>query len=523
MKSSTIRSAFVFATIGLTIATGALAQYASAPDTKKQAQFARLVIAPRAINFGIAREVETKSVQLRNTGTIAANVTVVSPPSPFSIVSNGGSYSVNPGQIVEVGVQFAPTAAGRVPDQMMIQCSNCNTTADQNVTIRLIGNAREAVVPTTTPTPSATPTPGPSTANALPIQVAPGPFDELDQPFASVTICAHGTSNCTTVTDVVVDTMSFGLRIFGSQLQGLGITPNTNGKSEIGECAFFGAGSTWGSVSTVDVQLAGEPTITIPIQVMDDTGSFAPAPKVCTEGTQLLSSPDVAGLNGLLGIGALANDEIFTDYFNCSANTCAALNNPPAADQVPNPVAVFPTDNNGVTVSLPSVSADGEQSVNGMIYFGIGTEDDNQPGSVTTYAANNNPNSENYLYINTTYKDVSAGGFFDTGSNGYFFNDSSIPQCSDGSGFYCPAETLSLSATNSGVNGGTSNVVGFSVANADDLNSNDAAFNDVGGTYDGGNSYDGFDWGLPFFFGRPLYVGMVGQSSSLGTGPFFAY
>lgn len=242
--------------------------------------------------------------------------------------------------------------------------NNCNTAADQNVAVRLAGNARGPVATssttfptstptssatggTMTPTPTATATAGSSTANALPFEVTAGPFDDADEPFASITICAQGTSNCTTVNDVLIDTGSFGLRIFGSQIQGLGIAPNTNGNSEIGECAFFGSGSTWGAISTVDVKIGG---------------------------------------------------------------------------------------------------------------------------------------------------------------------------------FYCPSGTLSESATNKGVSGSVSGVVSFSVVNADTLfNSNDAAFDDLSGTFDGGNSYDGFDWGLPFFFGRNVYVGLDGKSSSLGSGPYTAY
>lgn len=58
-----------------------------------------------------------------------------------------------------------------------------------------------------------------------------------------------------------------------------------------------------GRLSTVDVQMAGEPTITIPIQVMDDINAFAPAPRDCTQGSQLESSPSEVGFNGLLGVG----------------------------------------------------------------------------------------------------------------------------------------------------------------------------------------------------------------------------
>ena len=237
-----------------------------------------------------------------------------------------------------------------------------------------------------------------------------------------------------------------------------------------------------------------------------------------------MSSPDEAGLNGLLGIGQVASDVIFTDYFDCSGQNCALLNNPPDADLVPNPVAALPTDNNGVVVSLPSIGAGGQQTTDGTLYFGIGTRDNNKPGAVKTYLANNDSNSENYLNIDTTYKGVTAGGFFDTGSNGFFFNDSSIEECSDSSGFYCPSRTLSESATNKGASGSVSGVVNFSIVNADTLfNSNDPAFDDLGGTFDGGSTYDGFDWGLPFFFGRTVYVGLDGKSSSLGAGPYTAY
>ena len=544
MKRLFTRAASLLAVGALTIATGALAQRASDSDAAKaKAPFAHLTVAG-SIGFGTVKAITTKSVELKNTGTMDADVTVTGPsqPSPFTVTAGTGIYSLGPGLEQIITVQFAPTAKGAVKQKITIQCSDCNTKADDNLVIQLSGNAKGPVpIPTATgptptptatptstatPTPTATPSPGPS-ANALPFSVTPGQYETAELGLASITVCATGSSNCTTVNDMLVDTGSSGLRIFASQLTGLGISPNTNNGREIGECAFFGSGSTWGSVSTVDVQIAGEPTITIPIQVMDDINAFAPAPSDCTQNSQLISSPSQAGFNGLLGFGQTSNDKpnIFTEYFDCSSRDCSLLNNgPPKADIVLNPVSSLPVDSNGVVVSLPAIPADGQETTNGVVYFGIGTESNNQPpGTAKTYFADSNINSDNYLNINTVYKGTTAAGFFDTGSNGYFFN-STIKQCPDGSGFYCPASTVSESATNKSVGSSTSGTVSFSVGNADNLfNSNNTAFDDIGGTFDGGTTFDGFDWGLPFFFGRNVYIGIEGNKSPLGTGPYIAY
>jgi hypothetical protein len=518
------RAASILTVGALTIATGALAQLASDSDGAK-APFAHLTVAG-TIAFGTAKAIEVKSATLKNTGTTPASVTVTGPSQPpFTVTAGTGAYSVQPGAEATITVQFAPTAKGAVKGEIAIACSNCNTNANKNLVVHLTGNAKAPL-----PTPTSTASPGPAGANALPFSVTAGPFGFAEEGFASVTVCATGTSNCTVVNDLLVDTGSTGLRIFGSQLSGLGINPNNNNGSEVGECAFFGAGVTWGAISTVDVQIAGEPKITIPIQVMDDINAFAPAPRDnCTDNGTLESSPNQTGFNGLLGLGQTTNDvpNVFNQYFDCSnGEDCGELENPPNQDIVLNPVSSLPVDNNGVVVSLPSVSADGAETVDGTVYFGIGTESNNQPGTVNFYKANTNINSEDYLDITTVYKGKSGPGFFDTGSNGLFFN-SSIKQCEDAAGFYCPASTLSESATNKSAGASSGSAVTFSIANADSLfNANggqDSAFNDLGGTFDGGNAYDGFDWGLPFFFNRNVYLAIDGASTPLGNGPYAAY
>ena len=61
--------------------------------------------------------------------------------------------------------------------------------------------------------------------------------------------------------------------------------------------------------------------------------------------------------------------------------------------------------------------------------------------------------------------------------------------------------------------------VAFSVANALPLiDSPSVVFNNLGGP-----SPAIFDWGIPFFLGRTVFVGIEGQSSPAGTGPYWAY
>ncbi len=123
----------------------------------------------------------------------------------------------------------------------------------------------------------------------------------------------------------------------------------------------------------------------------------------------------------------------------------------------------------------------------------------------------------------TVFNGVSlTNSFIDSGSNGLFFNApaSLLPLCpSPNTSFYCPAATTSLSATNTGAFGSPSGTVPFQIGNLNSLiSTSNKVFSEVGGSGIGG-----FDWGLPFFFGRNVFIGIEGMSSSQGTGPYWAY
>jgi predicted aspartyl protease len=354
--------------------------------------------------------------------------------------------------------------------------------------------------------------------NIASISVNGGPEGNYaDAAFVSVTVCVPGSSNCQTVNNVLVDTGSSGLRVLSSVMT-LPLTQQMSGGNPVVECFPFVSGNTWGPVQTADVEIAGEKASSVPIQVIGD--SAFDSGTVCSSPQNDVES---LGANGILGVGLFAQDcnasaclASYDVYYACpSASTCSAITEA-AAQEVQNPVSLFATDNNGVILELPAVSGS-EASVSGSLVFGIGTESNNALGGTTIYTA------DPYGNFTTTYKGTAyPDSFIDSGSNGYYFLDSTltgITECGDAPGFYCPGSTVNISATNQGENG-SSGAFNFSIENADTLfNTNDFAYSDLGGTSGTSAPYY-FDLGLPFFFGRNLYTGL--QNATYPNG-YWAY
>jgi hypothetical protein len=205
----------------------------------------------------------------------------------------------------------------------------------------------------------------------------------------------------------------------------------------------------------------------------------------------------------------------------------------PVAKQVPNPIALFGQDNNGIIVELSGIPAGGSPLVNGALVFGIDTRENNKLSGVTLLRL------DGYGTFMTSYSGLSnpALGFADTGSNGIYFLGSAttgIPTCVDAryqfiSDFYCPRNTINLSARNQDALGMVTVNVGFSIANAEALFSSlNVAFNNLGGPSSAPSSDPNgmgtyFDWGLPFYFGRNVFTAIEGQSTPAGVGPFLAF
>jgi hypothetical protein len=377
----------------------------------------------------------------------------------------------------------------------------------------------------TTPGSPTTPTPPTVVNNTLAIQANGGQSNGFfNLLVTTITICVPGTSTCQTIPNVLVDTGSTGLRLLASSVS-IGLPTMTDSAgNQLGNCASF-AGNTyaWGPVATADVELAGETASKVPIQIIN-AASFPAAPDACSAGGTNTDANSL-GTNGILGVGVTQQDcgsqcsaatgALPPVYFGCPSSGCV-VEAVSLQQQVQNPVGLFPQDNNGVVITLPATDAGGDPSASGSMVFGIGTQSDNALVGVQVYTTDGLGN-----FSVTFNGSVYSGSFIDTGSNAFFFlnsNSLGVPTCPVNTSFYCPASTLRYTAITSGTNG-TQNTIAFSIANANTLfNTGNTVFNNVGGPNVGG-----FDLGLPFFFGRTVYVAIEGASTTGGTGPYYAF
>jgi hypothetical protein len=112
--------------------------------------------------------------------------------------------------------------------------------------------------------------------------------------------------------------------------------------------------------------------------------------------------------------------------------------------------------------------------------------------------------------------------FLDTGSNGLYFGTTGtapVATCFSDN-FYCPATPVNFTGTLTGSNAATKSVV-FTVRNANTLfGSSSFALPALAGP---SGSVNQFDWGLPFFYGRNVFIGIEGTTSPVGTGPYYAF
>jgi hypothetical protein len=387
----------------------------------------------------------------------------------------------------------------------------------------------------------------PTGANVQAITVDSGPpviansnTPAVNTAYTTVIVCSPGsTTNCQTIDHIQVDTGSSGLRILASVLT-IALPLQTDGSNNvIAECTQFVDGSSWGPIRQADVKIGGETALKQEVQIIGDA-AYPTIPPTCLGATTTAEDTVTAfGANGILGVGPFIQDcgppcevQGHAVYFLCpGTSTTCSDSGLLVALQVANPVASFTTDNNGVIIQLPTVATAGAAAVSGSLIFGIGTESNNGLGTATVFMLGSNGE------LTTKYKlGTLQSSFIDSGSNAYYFPDTSINPCTTNVGFFCPTSTLALSGTMVSPINGTSLAVNFNVTSADGLFSGNAVVAATSGlagsstgindTGDGGGTFNGsdsFDWGLPFYYGRSVYTAIENHNTSGGAGPYFAF
>lgn len=464
---------------------------------------------------------------MKNTkGLLIATMLVAS--AALSACGGGGGGTASTGSPSTSGTPPAPVAANTTP---MVPA---------------------AYVPATTPV-----APPPSNvANQVPVTVASGPFNAVDTPYVSVTVCAPGTTTCQTVNDVTVDTGSTGLRLYASALNSrmLAALPavTTASGAPSAECAKTMTALFWGSVRTADVKLAGEVASALPVQILADPAY--PAPASCPGAPTL---PLQSHGNGVLGISSYRQDcgpGCASGYYACSGSVCTPQGVVTSA-QVSNPVASFAQDYNGTIVTLPGVPAMGAPQVTGTLTFGLDTQADNSATNVGGKYYNAPPSSGQLvgsLYCGNTCGSTAAPTYpvvLATGAATYDFGGqflSTTPQCTLANKvLYCPGGdswpapapgTTTFTPMTTGFytnvvapNGNTSTLT-VSVADADQL-----LWAGQGGEPAAGSTFvfdnlaansdqlpliaGSFTLGLPFYLGRSVGTVLEGAAFSGGVGP----
>ena len=282
----------------------------------------------------------------------------------------------------------------------------------------------------------------PGQQNVQPIAVDGGPninAIHFNVAYTSVLICVPGTSNCQTISGILVDTGSVGLRIFKSQVT-IPLQPIDLSGGALNACeSFANMQFLWGAVAPADVYLAGERAGGIAVQLIADPTEFS-IPQSCSNGGTDADSQEVFPGNGILGVGDEPTDCTASGVNYCDPNSAS---NPPAkyfvcfgsqgcaptllpkAQQVSNPIVQFSADNNGEILEFPPAGTS-LRSLTGAMTFGINTQSNNGLGSATVYGIS----SKNYFTTAFSGQELTSS-YIDSGTPELEFpNVTGIQLCS---------------------------------------------------------------------------------------------
>jgi hypothetical protein len=359
--------------------------------------------------------------------------------------------------------------------------------------------------------------------NVVPLLVNAGPpgVDAQNSAFVSITICEPGTTNCQTIDNIQVDTGSTGIRIISSELHNsLNLPALIANGAPVAECYTYVSSSVWGSVKQADVTVGGETAHSVPIHIMGDPSSpYATVPGSCPG--PITDTVISFGAKGIIGVNnstpdcgaecVNASTPVTAFYYSCSNTDCSTSINLPLNLQVPNPVTLFPVDNNGTVLLIPAIPLAGEISVEGSLIFGIGTANNNQLGNSTIIKTDSSGN------FKTLYNSTLLTSYTDNGTNDYIFPNNGSTTIPVLNGYYNPSEPLSLQATMRAHDDSARLPVNFTIVSEPALPA------DITAALIASPGSGLFVWGLSSFFGHSLFTAIDGANTIYGKGPYIAY
>ena len=313
----------------------------------------------------------------------------------------------------------------------------------------------------------------------------------VNTPVVTLTICVPHTTPCKDVPNILLDYGSTGLRLSHTLSIAAELPQEKTTKGRLYECYSFESGYNYGPVVTATVTLGTNP-VTVPVQISNSSLS-APC-----GGT---SSPFEPYYNGILGV-------LFPQYDTTDSSAAyyagGQHTTPPQAEIVRNPVYRLPSSSNknGVRLSISTVvyESSGASGFTGTLSFGA--------LSGATFLQ-----TDTVGEITATYGGASYPAFFDTGSNGFFFDTPSITQCTGNfAGFFCQNAPHQSARMTPGTGTGTGQyTLKFSIDDAQSLlSTGNTVFSTLGGFQAGL-----FDAGFPAF----LYGQAIGLSWNSNCAP----
>ena len=340
----------------------------------------------------------------------------------------------------------------------------------------------------------------------------------VNSPCVTVKICSSkDESNCTEIKDILLDSGSSGLRIFKERLRGLQLPNYYKNNQPVYECMqFIDGNQLWGSVNTAHIIFDGgvrEHNLNVQVIDQDDSNLHS----FCKSS---ISSPAAYGYNGVLGVSPLINDKGI--YYQCSNNKCVQTDIAPLKG-VANPIRFLDKDNNGIMIELPDIPESGCGNATGYAVFGVNTASDNiMESQVTKFKIATSPVVP--LYIKAIYGGEEYHAYLDTGSNTISLDNGNTPVCTINSMFYCPLLTQNNIITLTGVDGGSTQNYSLSIANAGTLfTSGNTAFNNLASIPYSSLLSHFIDLGLPFFYGKKVYIGFESEPLNSESDMYWAF